>query len=95
MLKHRPPNIMALLVGEKLSHVNNSLVYIFEYLRLAYKDSDYTIVITILHRLKHVHFGAESYLCDRATNAFVLSSAAIVQAISIASSALTRGPQRF
>ena len=49
MLKHRPPIIMALLVGEKLSHVNNSLVYIFEYLRLAYKDSDYTIIITILH----------------------------------------------
>ena len=70
----------------------------FDYLGMACKDSDYTVVIAIMHCPHPYNFGAETHLGGGDTSAFVVPSAAIVRSLSskfVASTALTKAPQRF
>ena len=50
----------------------------FDYLGMAYKDSDYTVMIAITN----VNFCTETHLDGEDTSAFVFPSAAIARALS-------------
>ena len=70
----------------------------FEYLGLAYKDSDYIAVIATMHALAdlNVNFGAETHLGGGDMSTFVSPSAAIVRpSTSVGSTVLRNGTQRF
>ena len=72
-------------------------------LGMAYKQSAYTIVIAIMQWPKHAvaqayNFCAETQIGDGDTSVFVVPSAAFAQVLTstfVASTALTKDPQRF
>ena len=44
---------------------------------MSYKDSDYTIVIALMYRPKHIIFGAETHLGGGVMSAFIFLSTTI------------------
>ena len=64
---------------------------------MAYEDSDYTVVIAIMHALSQPYnFGAETQLGGGDTSTFVVRSAAIARSLSstLFASTLLRRPHK-
>ena len=70
----------------------------FTTLRMAYKESDYIVVVASYHAVTQAYnFGAETHLGGGDTSAFVMPSATIARMLStfVGSTALRKGSRRL